>query len=107
MCPCKRETGQAISRELVSATVFLNREPALLCHGLSISMTMVVVSAILLAATPTPAAPVRVTLNEVVGMWVTVSGNCQGQHLFSANGKYKVWCLNSISEGEWSLRRAY
>jgi len=68
------------------------------------SMAAVVASAILLGATATP-APVRVTLNDLVGKWVTVSGDCsEGQHLFTANGKYKVWCFNSISEGEWSLR---
>jgi hypothetical protein len=68
-------------------------------------MAVVVASVILLAAIPTP-APVRVTLNDLVGMWVTVSGDCsQGQHLLSANGKYKIWCFDSISEGEWSLRR--
>jgi hypothetical protein len=67
-------------------------------------MVVVVASAILLAAIPTP-APVRVTLNDLVGMWVTVSGDCsEGQHLLSANGKYKVWCFDSISEGDWSLR---
>jgi hypothetical protein len=67
-------------------------------------MTVVVASAIPVAAIPTP-APLRVTLNDLVGMWVTVSGDCtQGQHLLSANGKYKVWCFDSISEGEWSLR---
>jgi len=67
-------------------------------------MAVVVVSAILLAAIPT-AAPVRVTPNDLVGMWVTVSGDCsQGQHLLGANGKYRVWCFDSISEGEWSLR---
>jgi len=68
------------------------------------SVAVVAGSAILLAATPTP-APVRVALNDLVGMWVTVSGDCnQGQHLLDANGKYKVWCFDSISEGEWSLR---
>jgi hypothetical protein len=67
-------------------------------------MAVAIASLILLGATPTP-APVRVTLNDLVGKWVTVSGDCsQGQHLFSANGKYKVWCFDSISEGEWSLR---
>jgi len=67
-------------------------------------MAAVVASAILLGATPTP-APVRVTLNDLVGKWATVSGDCsEGQHLFTANGKYKVWCFNSISAGEWSLR---
>ena len=61
-------------------------------------------SAILFAATPTP-APVRVTQNELAGMWVTVRGDCrEGQHLLSENGKYKVWCFDSISEGEWCLR---
>jgi len=63
----------------------------------------VVASVILFAATPTP-APVRVTLNDLVGMWVTVGGNCsRGQHLLSENGKYKKWCFDSISEGEWFL----
>jgi|SRR5215831_11453263 len=66
-------------------------------------MVAVVASVILLAAIPTP-APVRVTLNDLVGMWVTVGGDCQGQHLLSANGKYKLWCFDSASEGEWSLR---
>ena len=66
-------------------------------------MAIVVASAILLAVIPTP-APIRVTLNDLVGMWVTVSGDCRGQHLLSANGKYKVGCFDSISEGEWSLR---
>jgi hypothetical protein len=62
-----------------------------------------VASAILFAAIPTP-APVRVTLNDLVGMWVTVGGDCsRGQHLLSENGKYKVWCFDSISEGEWFL----
>ena len=66
-------------------------------------MVIALASGILLAATPTP-APVRVTLNDLVGMWVTVSGDCrEGQHLLSANGKYKAWCFNSISEGEWFL----
>jgi hypothetical protein len=68
------------------------------------SLAVVVASAILLAAIPTP-APIRVTLNDLVGMWVTVGGDCsRGQHLLSANGKFKVWCFDSISEGEWSLR---
>ena len=59
--------------------------------------------AILFAAIPAP-APVRVTLNDLVGMWVTVRGDCsRGQHLLSQNGKYKVWCFDSISEGEWFL----
>jgi hypothetical protein len=67
-------------------------------------IAVLVASATLLAAIPTP-APVRVTLKDVVGMWDTVSGDCsQGQHLFNADGKCKVWCFDSISEGEWSLR---
>jgi hypothetical protein len=67
-------------------------------------MAVVVASVGLLAATPMP-PPVRVTLSDLVGKWNTVSGDCSaGQHLFSANGKYKVWCFDSISEGEWSLR---
>ena len=67
-------------------------------------MAVVATSAILLAATPTP-VPVRVAMNDLVGMWVTVRGDCsKGQHLLDANGKYKVWCFDSISEGEWSLR---
>jgi hypothetical protein len=62
-----------------------------------------VASAILFAAIPTP-APVHVTLNDLVGMWVTVRGDCsRGQHLLGENGKYKVWCFDSISEGEWFL----
>jgi hypothetical protein len=70
------------------------------------SMLVVVASVILLAATPT-AVPVRVTLKDLVGKWATVSGDCsEGQHLFAADGKYKVWCFNSVSEGEWSLRDA-
>jgi hypothetical protein len=61
-------------------------------------------SLILLAAMPTP-APVRVALNELVGKWATTSGDCsQGQHLLGENGKYKVWCFDSVSDGEWSLR---
>ena len=66
-------------------------------------MVVALASAILLAATPTP-APVRVTQNDLVGMWVTVSGDCrEGQHFLGANGKYKAWCFNSISEGDWFL----
>jgi hypothetical protein len=58
---------------------------------------------VLFAAIPTP-APVRVTQNDLVGMWVTVDGDCsRGQHLFRENGKYKKWCFDSISEGEWFL----
>lgn len=67
-------------------------------------MIVVVVSAILLTAIPTPPSA-RVTLSDMAGMWVTVSGDCnQGQHLLSLDGKYKVWCFDSISEGKWSLR---
>jgi len=62
-----------------------------------------VASAILFAAIPTP-APVCVTVNDLVGMWVTVRGDCsRGQHLLSENGRYKMWCFDSISEGEWFL----
>lgn len=67
-------------------------------------MAVIVAAAGLLGATPMPAL-VRVTLSDLVGKWVTGSGDCsEGQHLFSANGKYKVWCFDSISEGEWFLR---
>jgi hypothetical protein len=63
-----------------------------------------VASAILYATTPTP-APVRVTLSDVFGMWITIRGNCsQGQHLFDGNGEYRMWCFDSISGGRWSLR---
>ena len=62
-----------------------------------------VASVILFAAIPTP-APVRVTPNDLVGMWVTIRGDCsRGQHFLSDNGKYKKWCFDSISEGEWFL----
>ena len=62
-----------------------------------------VAAVILLAAIPTP-APVRLTLNDLIGMWVTVRGDCsRGQHLLSENGKYKKWCFDSISEGDWFL----
>ena len=62
-----------------------------------------VVSVILFAAISAP-VPVRVTQNDLVGMWVTVGGDCsRGQHLLSGNGKYKKWCFDSISEGEWFL----
>ena len=84
--------------------VCLPRHPGVAYLLLVRPMVVVVASAILLAAIPTP-APVRVTLNDLVGMWITVSGDCsEGQHLLSANGKCKVWCFDSISEGEWSLR---
>jgi hypothetical protein len=56
-----------------------------------------------LASITTP-SPVRVTLKDLVGMWVTVEGDCsRGQHLFNENGKYKKWCFDSTSEGEWFL----
>ena len=62
-----------------------------------------VTSVILFAAIPTP-APVRVAQNDLVGMWVTISGDCsRGQHFLGENGKYKKWCFDSISEGEWFL----
>ena len=67
-------------------------------------MVIVVASTILLATITRP-APVHVTLNDLVGKWATISGDCiQGQHLLGENGKYKVWCFDSISEGEWFLR---
>jgi hypothetical protein len=62
-----------------------------------------VASVILFAAIPTP-APVRVTVNDLVGMWVTVLGDCnRSQHHLGGNGKYKRWCFDSISKGEWFL----
>src|SRR5690242_20264116 len=62
-----------------------------------------VASVILFAAIPTSAS-VRVTQNDLVGMWMTIEGDCnRGQHLFNENGKYKKWCFDSISEGEWFL----
>ena len=66
-------------------------------------MTAILASVILLAAT---ALPVRVTLNDLVGMWITVDGGCGagGQHRMTANGEYTGWCFDSISEGKWSLR---
>jgi hypothetical protein len=64
----------------------------------------IVASIILLAATPTP-SPARVTLDDLVGMWITVGGDCRdGQHLLSANGDYRRWCFDSISDGKWFLR---
>jgi len=67
-------------------------------------MLVAITSVILLTAVPTP-APVRVSLNDLLGMWVTVSGDCsRGQHFLGENGKYKVWCFDSVAEGEWSLR---
>ena len=67
-------------------------------------MLVVLTSAILLATIPT-AVPIHISRDDMLGMWVTVSGDCsQGQHFFSADGKYKVWCFDSFSEGKWSLR---
>jgi hypothetical protein len=67
-------------------------------------MTAVVASVILLAATPTP-SPVRVTLSDLVGMWITVRGNCsENQHLLGGNGEYRMWCFDTISQGRWFLR---
>ena len=52
-------------------------------------------------------APVQVTVKDLIGMWVTVQRDCsKGQHLFGANGEYRVWCFDSISDGKWSLRGA-
>ena len=63
----------------------------------------VVASVILFAAIAAP-VPVRVTQNDLIGMWVTVGGDCsRGQHLFSENGKYRKWCFDSISGGDWFL----
>ena len=62
-----------------------------------------IASVMLFAAIPT-LAPVCVIRNDLVGMWVTVGGDCsRGQHLLRENGKYKKWCFDSISEGEWFL----
>ena len=48
---------------------------------------------------------VRVTIKDLVGMWVTVRGDCsKGQHQVGANGEYRMWCFDSISDGKWSLR---
>ena len=67
-------------------------------------MSAVILSAILLAATPM-AAPVHFTVKDLVGMWITVRGDCSnGQHLLGANGEYRMWCFDSISDGKWSLR---
>ena len=65
-----------------------------------------VASVILFTALPTP-APVRVTQNDLVGMSITVGGDCSGgQHVFGENGKYKKWCFDSISESDWFLSGA-
>ena len=67
-------------------------------------MSAFVLSAILLAATPMPNA-VHVTVKDLVGIWVTVQGDCsKGQHQLGANGEYRMWCFDSISDGQWSLR---
>jgi hypothetical protein len=67
-------------------------------------MTVLVASVILLAATA-GVAPVHVTVSDLAGTWVTISGDCRnGQHLLEADGKCRVWCFDSISDGEWSLR---
>jgi hypothetical protein len=67
-------------------------------------MSAVFLSAVLLAAGPM-ATPVHVTVKDLVGMWVTVQGDCSnGQHQLSANGGYRMWCFDSISDGHWSLR---
>ena len=46
-------------------------------------MVAIVASIILLAATPTP-SPARVTLNDLVGMWITVRGDCRKVSIYSA-----------------------
>ena len=67
-------------------------------------MTAIVASAILFAATPTP-APVRVTLRDLVGTWVTIHGHCsEMQTQLSGNGEYRMWCFDTISHGRWFLR---
>jgi hypothetical protein len=67
-------------------------------------MSAVVLSALLLAATPMPAT-VHVTVKDLIGMWVTVQGDCsKGQHLLGADEEYRMWCFDSISNGKWSLR---
>ena len=67
-------------------------------------MVATVALIILLAATPTP-SPARVTLNDLVGMWITVRADCrEGQHLLSGNGDYRMWCFDNISQGKWFLR---
>ena len=68
-------------------------------------MLVLLASATLLAALPT-AVPIHISREDLVGMWVTVSGDCShGRHFFSAEGKYKVWCFDGFSEGKWSLRK--
>lgn len=67
-------------------------------------MSAVLLSAILLAAT-LMATPVHITVKDLIGMWVTVQGDCRnGQHQFSADGGYRMWCFDSASDGQWSLR---
>jgi hypothetical protein len=52
-------------------------------------MSAVVLSALLLAATPMPAT-VHVTVKDLIGMWVTVQGDCsKGQHLLGADEEYR------------------
>jgi len=61
-----------------------------------------VASVILFAAILTP-APVRITPDDLVGMWGTVRGDCsRGQHLLSENELQEI-VLDSISEGDWFL----
>jgi hypothetical protein len=67
-------------------------------------LAIIIASIILVAAVPT-SAPIHVMVSDLIGMWVTVSGDCsQGQHLLGANRTYKVWCFDTVSDGEWSLR---
>jgi len=62
------------------------------------------VTSIILFAALSTTAPVRVTQNDLVGMWATVGGDCsRGQHLLGENEKCKKWCFDSISEGKWFL----
>jgi len=67
-------------------------------------MVAIIAFLILLATTPNP-SPTQVTVNDLAGIWITVSGDCSpsGQHLLSGNGDYMTWCFG-ISKGTWLLR---
>jgi hypothetical protein len=97
-------------RKVRSSRVISKIERMVSCRPLRKNLPLVrpmvatVASIILLAPTPTP-SPARVTPNDLVGMWITVHGDCrEGQHLLSGNGDYRVWCFDGISEGKWFLR---
>ena len=70
-------------------------------------MIAIIASVILLATTPNP-SPAQVTVNDLAGIWITVSGDCSpsGQHLLSRGGYYMMWC-SGISKGTWFLRDGY